>query len=276
MARLTSAELESLRDKEDWKNLWLAAFPWVKFVATSIRTEHREDMLQTALLTVGSAIPKWDPTRANFWTYVQRVARRRMLNYVRDMAIAETRVQQLDEFSHDENEPTFSERPHPTYAATSHTPEGFRSAEEELSRHFAADSVEIFLAELPSLLSLMVREVFGLPVLESHDDERQITDVAAERGIPRPTLGHQIERARKTMSANQRAVYVTSTTPLYPPEGRQSQRTHRPADRYPGFWNMGVASAMGDIDAWRESAGTVWGDWAWKPTDADILRGAKR
>lgn len=277
MARLTCAEYQALRDKEDWAALWVAAIPWVKFAASSIRTDHKEDMIQSVLLDVGGAVPKWDPAKGNFPTYIRRVATRRMLNFVRDRALADGRQRPLHDFIDDDDEPSaHQERPQPTYADAGYAPEGFRSAEDELSREHAAESVEIFLAQLPVLLSLMVREAFGLPVLESHDDEMQVKDIAAERGIPRQTLGHQLERARKTMSANHRAVYVKVTAPLYPPEGKVSWRTHLPASRIPGFWDMGVASVMGDTDAWRESTGAVHGDWAWKPTDTDVMRGAKR
>lgn len=277
MARLTSAEYEALRDKEDWKSLWVAAIPWVKFAATSIRTDHREDLIQTALLHMGTVVSEWDPAKAAFPTFAQRVAKNRMIDFLRRKEVMDERYPQLQEDDEATDDlGTHAMRPQLTYSDTGHVPEGYGDANAELERQHASDSVERFLAQLPNLLSLLIRESFGLPVLELHEDPKMLKDIASDRGIPRPTLGHQLDRAKKIMSANQRTAYVTPTTSLYPPEGRQSQRTHRPADRHPGFWNMGVASAMGDTDAWRESAGTVWSDWAWKPTDADILRGAKR
>lgn len=273
MTRLTSKELELLRDEGDWKALWIAAVPWVKFAASSLRTDEREDLIQDGLLSVGANIKSWNPALGRFSTFVCSVARNAMLTHIerKDRKAAATR--ELDVEQPDNQE--WSPLPQATYSDTAHTPAGFGDPTVELSRQFASDAAETLLTELNASESLLLRENLGLPILDDPAEAMQIKEIAASRGVPRQTMNRDILELQRFLSARQAQRYTSTHMNIYPPEGREPLPPIISADRrHPGFWS-GLASAMGDTDAWRESVGSVWNDWSWKPLDQDIMNGAK-
>jgi RNA polymerase sigma factor (sigma-70 family) len=275
MARLTIDELKALKNAQDWNALWTAAIPWVKFAASSIRTNEREDMIQVGLLKVGAALPRWNPDAGHFSTFVHKVARGAMLNFVRDKETREghTRVMN-DEDSHHEEESAAPAQL--TYADTNHTPMGFGEPAREISRETAPEAVEYILAEVDDVMSLVLREQMGMAVLDDQDDAMMVKDLAAARGLPATTLNTRLNAVRKKLVAKLESGYMGITQSIYPPAGRRPWVSHQPADRrHPGFWGD-LASVMGDTDAWRESVGTVRPDWSWKPTDLDIQNGARK
>jgi DNA-directed RNA polymerase specialized sigma24 family protein len=269
MARLTSDELKALREKEDWQALWAYAVSWVKYVATTIKTNEREDMIQDALLVVGKAVPKWDPAKSQFPTYVRRVAKNAMLNHVYSKTYRAERTAALDVEDLDTDSGPMAGMGF-TYGDTNYTPQGFGDPVSEIGREFAAESVEHFFKELDNLMALALREIFGLPVLDEQEEERYTLEVARANGLTRDAIAHRMEKLQEAARKTQSQRYTSKTQP----EGKAAHRTHLEANRHPGFW-QGMAGAMGDTDAWRESVGTVWKDWSWKPTDEDIMRGAK-
>lgn len=278
MARLTTEQLKALQDLEDWQSLWVAAIPWVKFAAMSLRTGDREDLIQDGLLEAGRQLKNWDSTRGQFSTFINNVARNAMLKHIKrkDRRHEVTRAifEGLSKDSVDCE--TTVVYPDPTYRDTPHTPEGFGDPAEEIGRAHVRAAAERLLQELDAGKSLMLREYFGLPVLDSHDDAQTASEMGAARGVPRQTMEYRIRTAQKHFGEAMKAGYMPSTVSIYP-QGQESRRTTITADeRWPGFWNIGLASAMGDVDVWRESVGTVWNDWSWKPTAADIARGAKK
>jgi RNA polymerase sigma factor (sigma-70 family) len=274
MARLTSLELRAMKEKQDWNSLWKAAMPWVRFAATSVRGSDREDMIQEALINVGRAIPRWDPNQGEFSTYVQKIAKNKMLNFQRDKRRRDESSRHFGdgmEESHEDGTPS----PLATYCDTGHVPRGFRDPAEELASQHAAETVEQFLSQLDSLTDQVLREMVGMPVLDEHGDEKYIKDLAKSRGIPATTLVSRLEVVRKSFVAKRRTGYVRDTHSIYPPEGREPWVTNLQANKnHAGFW-IGQADIV-DTDVWRESTGTVWKDWSWKPTDEDILRGARK
>jgi hypothetical protein len=143
MARLTSDELKALREKEDWQALWAYAVSWVKYVATTIKTNEREDMIQDALLVVGKAVPKWDPAKSQFPTYVRRVAKNAMLNHVYSKTYRAERTAALDVEDLDTDSGPMAGMGF-TYGDTNYTPQGFGDPVSEIGREFAAESVEHF------------------------------------------------------------------------------------------------------------------------------------
>jgi RNA polymerase sigma factor (sigma-70 family) len=274
MARLTTDELRALREQQDWKGLWFAAILWVKYAAAEVRGEDREDMIQAALLKVGRAIPKWNPNDSEFSTFINTVARNEMLEFQRKKRFRDEHARVLDnEADVEGTDGSVYGAPQATYQDMSHVPAGFASPAEELARLFAVDTAEWFLGQVDNLTSIAMRELFGLPVLEEPGTETTITKMAAARGVRQQRMSERLAAAQKFIGEQLEQQYMGNTESIYPPEGRVPWVTHRPAPS--SFWS-GLTSVMGDTDAWRDSTGSVWGDWSWKPTDADILRGAKK
>jgi DNA-directed RNA polymerase specialized sigma24 family protein len=276
MARLTIEQLKALRAEGNWKELWTQAIPWVRFTASMLRTDEMEDLIQDGLIAVGKEIKNWDPDRGHLSTFVKTVSRNAMLWHI-------TRKDRRRDASlelHDDGdvlEDGVLRRAGPTYSDTVHTPEGFGDPATEIGRLFSRSAAETLLQQLDAYDSLVLREHFGLPVLEQEGNQDATSSALAKaQGLPVRTYGWRKDRAQRNLAEVQERFYINNTMSIYPPEDRQPHRTHIPADeRHPGFWN-GMAEAMGDVDAWRESTGTVWNDWSWKPTEADIENGAKR
>lgn len=281
MTRLTSKELELLRDEGDWKALWATSVMLVKYTARLLRTDEREDLIQDGLLEVGRQIKNWEPARGKFSTFICNVARTSMLKHIARKNKRNEPVVSLH------NETDFSDAhgigspvPAPTYRDTGHTPAGFDDPITELARQFSQEAAETLLAELNASDSLILREYFGLPILDDPAESRLVKDIAASRGLPQQTFSSRVSIAQKRLGESLRAGYTfNNMTPheaTYPPEGRKSWCTNLQANRnHVGFWVGSIASAMGDTDAWRESTGAVYNDWSWKPTDEDIRKGAK-
>lgn len=277
MTRLTSQELEALRTSANWKALWAAAIPWVNFAASSLRTDQREDLIQDGLMKVGKDIKSWDPTLGRFSTFVCTVARRAMLTHIgrkNRIGDPEREFHDVDASGHDDSgNATLM----PTYGDTGHTPEGFGDPATEIAREFSRDAAETLLTELNASDSLLLREYLGLPTFDDPAEVMPVKDIATSRGDLRSTVSVRLMRLQETMRNAQRdREYRGSSTSIYPPPGKQPWCTNLQASKnHVGFWTGGVASAMGDTDAWRESVGSVWKNWSWKPTDLDISRGAK-
>lgn len=280
MTRLTSKELELLRDEGDWKRLWAAAVPWVRFAASSLRTDEREDLIQDGLLEVGRQLKNWDPTRGRFSTFICNVARTSMLKHIMRKNRRKAPILDMNNWDEMNSDHDTEFGVLPSYRDTAHTPEGFDDPVVELARQFSQETAEILLAELNAADSFLLREAFGLPILDDPGETKSIKDLAASRGVLRKTFVTRITAAKNRSSAPRLPGYVgnmmTAHEATYPPEGRKSWCTNLQASKnHVGFWVGSIASAMGDTDAWRESVGAVWKDWSWKPTDQDIINGAK-
>lgn len=278
MTRLTSQELEALRDSENWKALWAAAVPWVKFAASSLRTDEREDLVQDGLLKVGKALKAWNPALGRFSTFVCHVSRQAMLTHIdrkHRVATPELAFHDADVLTTgDEHKLPLA----PTYGDTWHIPEGFADPATEVARGYLREAAETLLTELNASDSLLLREYLGLPIFDDPAEVMPVKEIAASRGDYGSATRVRISRLQESMRNTQRdREYTDNSTSIYPPEGKQSWCTNlqKRRDRA-SFWaDMGVQAAMGDIDAWRESAGAVWKDWSWKPRDLDISNGAK-
>lgn len=280
MTRLTSVQLEKLREEGDWKALWAASVMLVKYTARLLRTDEREDLIQDGLLEVGRQIKNWEPARGKFSTFICNVARTSMLKHI---ARKNKRNEPALAFLGDDQVIRGEDnalQPQPTYRDTAHTPAGFDDPITELARQFSQEAAETLLAELNASDSLILREYFGLPILDDPAESRLVKDIAASRGLPQQTFSSRVSIAQKRLGESLRAGYTfNNMTPheaTYPPEGRKSWCTNLQASKnHVGFWVGSIASAMGDTDAWRESVGSVFNDWSWKPTDEDIRKGAK-
>lgn len=274
--RVTSAELQKFKDEQDWKALWTAAIPYVKFAASQMKSFSREDLLQDGLLAMQRIVQLWDPARGKFSSFVITRAKYAMLRAQKKTMTAQMMGTILEQDSHfEENEEGPGEL---SYGEADHTPEGFGDPAAEIARWCAPEAAEKLLGHLPAETSLMLREIMGLPILDSQDEPEQVVKLHRRRGISRATAYVRMNMAfAKISDSMRRDGQGKSTGSLYPPEGRVRWRTNIRADlQWPGFWNQSLSSVMGDNDAWRESVGSVWNDWAWKPTDFDIMNGAKR
>lgn len=276
MTRLTNQQLEALKEEQNWKALWTAAIPWVHFAAGSLHTDDKEDLIQDGLLHVGAQIRKWEPKAGRFSTFVVNVARNVMLVSLKRRDLRRNSMTQMPE--EDPSAEDHRTVTPPTYEATDHTPEGFGDPAKELSREFSHEAAETLLTELNAGDSLRLREYLGLATIDAAEDPVPVGKMAVRHNIPQQAMSRELIEIHETLKAKlrerQREQYMKNSNWLYPPKGRIPWRTNIPADRFPGFWS-GMAGVIGDADAWRESTGSVWKDWSWKPTDFDILNGAK-
>lgn len=283
MKRLSHDDLAFLHYKEDWGALWTQAIPWVKFAVSSFKCDSKEDAIQEVLLHIGEQLPKWDPERGPFSQFILARARFEMLDHIRlsknRSHSGKQKIQPPAQLSLiPEDDEDFVSVFEPTYEDMGAVPEGFGAPETELARLGAPKAAEAFLRRLEPSLALRFRQRWGLPVLDEYPEgETELQDVAAASGLHRNTLRRKFEKAQKEWCADARPQHTSQAASIYPPKGREPWPQYQDVDDFrPGFWNMGISSAMGDIAVWRESVGSIWGDWSWKPTDFDVENGCKR
>lgn len=274
--RKTNAEYVAMLTAQDWGGLWEAAVPYVKFAVSSFKTDSREDATQEVLLHVGRLLHKWDPVRGPFTQFVTARARYEMMDYVRRAAGRSKKGQQkfqpaadIERLVDDDEESVLE----PTYGDTWGVPEGFGSPEAELARLGSAAAVEALLARLEPSLALKFRERWGLPILDEEPEEAALADIADARGQNRETVRLQIEAGKKYLCAVHRRGHTSERGSIYPPPGMEPW-PQRPRGE-PGFF-VGRSDIVNDVNLWRDNVSGVWTDWAWKPSDADVLRGCKR
>lgn len=268
--RLTHEQLAGMWVEGDWSGLWMAAIPWVQLAGSSLHVEHPEDMLQEGYLAAGLEVRHWNPALSKFQAHIYARTKHRMLDYLRKSG--RRPMAPLDQEEPEEGEPVgFS------YQDAGYAPHGFGDPAEELARLGAPEAAEAFLRRLEPRVALRLRERWGLPTLdEGAGDPQRVADMAISQGVPRETMRDTIKNAHRAAAVPSANEYG-GTGSIYPPKGRQSMgRFMTAAERHPGWWSGGVARSMGDGAAWRENLGGVWKDWSYKPTDADVLRGARR
>ncbi len=266
--RLTHQQLLDYRVSEDWSTLWIESIPWVRLAATSLRTNSVEDLLQEGYLAAGRAVREWNPDLSPFWGHIYAYTRNRMLNYLR----AQGRRTGTPLESADSD----VEGPEATYGDMGHVPQGYGDAAQELARIAAPGAAEALLRRLDPATAMRLRERWGLPAFDSEGgEETSVPEMAHAQGVPRESLRDSLVKAQKSLAREQSRGEYRSTGAVYAPPGRRPLPAYVPVeDRYPGFWS-GLAGAMGDVSAWRESVGTVWNDWSWKPQYSDIRNGCK-
>lgn len=282
MKRLSHNELAALHASKDWGQLWVQAIPWVKFAVSSFKCESREDATQEVLLHIGEQLSKWDPARGAFSQFILARARYEMLDYLRlskhRSHSGKQKIQpptQLTFLPDDEEDSETAAEP--TYEDTGAVPQGFGSIEAELTRLGAAKAAEAFLRRLEPSLALRFRQRWGFPVLDEYpEDETGLPEVAAVSGVPETTLRRKFELAKNKWRERCEPRHTSNKASIYPPKGREPWPQFQPDANVGSFWDMGTSSAMGDCAVWRESVGSVYSDWSWKPLPSDIENGCKR
>lgn len=259
MTRLTTEELQALHDAKDWKALWVAAIPYVHMAATSFRTADKEDLIQHGLLAVGPEIRNWDPARSPFQAHIYARSKYAMSRRLKREARAANAAAELEQDAEQDAASPLGV----TYDDSGHVPHGYGDPVAELARMGAPEAADRLLRRLPPEVALWLRELWGLPVLDEEAEPTDTRRIGAARGIPKETMRRRLREAEEFLGREQEA-------------GQYPLTADRPVASESGFWNIGMASVMGDTGAWRESTGSVWKDWAYRPTADDIERGARR
>lgn len=259
MTRLTTEELQALHDAKDWRALWVQAIPYVHMAATSFRTADKEDLIQHGLLAVGPEIRNWDPARSPFQAHIYARSKYAMSRRLKREARAANAAAELEQDAEQDAASPLGV----TYDDSGHVPQGYGDPVAELARMGAPEAADRLLRRLPPEVALWLRELWGMPAFDGQEEPGNVRAIAARRGIPRTSMNDILRKAKTFLVTEQEA-------------GQYPFTADRPVASESGFWNIGMASVMGDTGAWRESTGSVWKDWAYRPTADDILRGARR